>query len=70
MLKLKLFQHVEGLMSRAGIYTDGSFVIKEVRKDDNGWYKCRPSNGLGVPPEAKAYLNVTCEYELLSNILI
>ncbi len=53
---------VPGLMSRSGIFTDGSFVISTVIKEDTGWYKCRPSNGLGPPPEAQAYLNVTCKY--------
>ena len=56
---------VPGLMSRSGIFTDGSFVISTVIKEDTGWYKCRPSNGLGPPPEAQAYLNVTCEYHVL-----
>ena len=60
-------QQVAGLMTRAGVYADGSFVISTVIKEDTGWYKCRPSNGLGPPPEAHAYLNVTCEY---SNLLI
>ena len=55
-------QQVPGLMTRAGVYADGSFVISTVIKEDTGWYKCRPSNGLGPPPEAQAYLNVTCEY--------
>ena len=50
-----------GLMQRAGIYLDGSFVINAVQKSDMGTYKCRPSNGLGPPPEASAFLNVTCK---------
>ena len=52
-------------MSRAGIFTDGGLVISTVIKEDTGWYKCRPSNGLGPPPEAQAYLNITCEYHVL-----
>jgi hypothetical protein len=48
-----------GLMSRAGIYADGSFVISSTTREDAGWYTCRPTNGLGVAPEATAYLNVT-----------
>ena len=55
---------VPGLMSRAGIFTDGGLVISTVIKEDTGWYKCRPSNGLGPPPEAQAYLNITCEYHV------
>lgn len=54
-------QAVPGLMTRAAVYADGSFVISTVIKEDTGWYKCRPSNGLGTPPEAQAYLNVTCK---------
>ena len=53
-------------MSRAGIFTDGGLVISTVIKEDTGWYKCRPSNGLGTPPEAQAYLNITCEYHVFS----
>lgn len=52
-----------GLVTRSSIYADGSFVINKVVKEDNGWYKCQPTNGLGHPPEAKAYLTVTCEYQ-------
>ena len=59
-------QRSPGLMTRAGIYADGSFVITSVVKEDTGWYKCQPTNGLGPPPEAKAYLNVTCELQTLS----
>jgi Immunoglobulin domain len=55
-------QLVSGLMKvRGQIQSDGSLNIERVVKDDTGWYKCRPSNGVGAPaPEAEAYLNVTC----------
>jgi len=54
-------QHSPDLMTRAGIYADGSFVISSVVKEDGGTYRCQPSNGLGPPPEAQAVLNITCE---------
>ena len=54
-------QKVSGLMARAMVYADGSFVVSTVIKEDSGWYKCRPTNGIGPPPEASAYLNVTCK---------
>jgi hypothetical protein len=54
--------HVTGLMSRAGVYADGSFIISSVLRDDTGWYRCQPTNGIGQPPSAEAYLNVTCKY--------
>jgi len=54
-------QQTAALMTRAGIYADGSFVINAVERSDAGWYTCRPTNGLGVPPEASAFLDVTCE---------
>lgn len=54
-------QQTAALMTRAGIYADGSFVINSVQRDDAGWYTCRPTNGLGLPPEASAFLDVTCE---------
>lgn len=58
-------QRSVGLMTRASIYADGSFVINNVIKEDTGWYKCQPTNGLGPPPEARAFLTVTCEYRSL-----
>ena len=63
-------QHMPGLMPRAGIYADGSFVISSVIKEDTGWYKCRPTNGLGPAPEAQAYLNVTCKLVTLLQVYI
>lgn len=36
-----------------------------VNKEDMGWYVCRPSNGLGLDPEAAAYLNITCKYHYI-----
>ena len=51
---------VTGLMNRAGVYADGSFIISSILREDTGWYKCQPSNGLGPPPEAEAFLNVQC----------
>jgi len=52
---------VTGLMARAGIYGDGSFIISSVQRSDTGWYRCQPTNGLGPPPSADAFLNVTCK---------
>lgn len=53
-------RQVAGLTARSMIYADGSLVLSSAGKDDSGWYSCRPSNGLGAPPQADAYLNVTC----------
>lgn len=47
--------------SRTTIYADGSLVFASVDVADTGWYTCRPTNGLGLTPEARAYLNVTCK---------
>jgi len=47
--------------SRTTIYADGSLVFASVDVGDAGWYTCRPTNGLGLTPEARAYLNVTCK---------
>jgi len=52
---------VTGLMARAGVYNDGSFIISSVQRSDTGWYRCQPTNGLGPPPSADAFLNVTCK---------
>ena len=53
--------HVTGLMSRAGVYADGSFIISSALRDDTGWYRCQPTNGIGQPPNAEAFLNITCK---------
>ena len=53
---------VMGLIARASIHPDGSFVISDVQREDTGWYRCRPTNGMGQAPEASAYLNITCKY--------
>lgn len=50
-----------GQGSRAAIYADGSLVMSAARPEDAGWYTCRPTNGLGQPPDASAFLDVQCE---------
>ena len=55
-------QQVAALRTRTSIHADGSFVIGKVTKEDSGWYRCLPTNGIGPGPEARAYLNVTCKY--------
>jgi len=57
---------VPGLMSRAQISTDGALVIVRALRDDTGWYRCRPTNGIGRPPDAEAYLNITCKLRKLT----
>jgi hypothetical protein len=52
---------VPRLLSRSTIYADGSLVINTADKEDSGWYTCQPTNGVGLAPEAQAYLNITCE---------
>ena len=47
--------------SRTTVYADGSLVFTSVDIGDAGWYACRPTNGLGLTPEARAFLNVTCK---------
>lgn len=56
-------QLIQSLTLRSQVLHDGTLVINNISKDDSGWYKCRPTNNNkhGTPPEAKAYLNVTCE---------
>ncbi|XP_013395358.1 protein turtle-like [Lingula anatina] len=52
-------------MERGEIQIDGRLVISNVLRTDSGWYRCRPTNGIGMAPEAKAYLNVTYPPEVL-----
>lgn len=43
------------------ILIDGSLIISQVKPEDAGKYTCSPSNSLGRPPSASAYLTVHCE---------
>jgi hypothetical protein len=56
-------QTIAGLLKvRGQIHEDGSLTIDRVTKYDSGWYRCKPTNGVGsTAPEADAYLNITCE---------
>ncbi|XP_022098458.1 uncharacterized protein LOC110983482 [Acanthaster planci] len=37
---------------------EDGLMIREVQPQDEGWYSCSPTNGLGVDPSARAYLDV------------
>lgn len=49
------------LKRRVSILIDGSLIIAQVKPEDAGKYTCSPSNSLGRPPTASAYLTVQCE---------
>ena len=61
MMTSLLINAAGSLPSRSMIAPNGSLIVTSVSRDDTGWYRCRPNNGVGVPPEAQAFLNVTCE---------
>ncbi|XP_062309853.1 protein turtle homolog B [Osmerus eperlanus] len=46
------------LKRRVSILIDGSLIISHVKPEDAGKYTCSPSNSLGQPPSAYAYLDV------------
>uniref|UniRef100_A0A671U2H5 Immunoglobulin superfamily member 9B n=1 Tax=Sparus aurata TaxID=8175 RepID=A0A671U2H5_SPAAU len=46
------------LKRRVSILIDGSLIIAQVKPEDAGKYTCAPSNSLGRPPTASAYLTV------------
>ncbi|KAK7904282.1 hypothetical protein WMY93_016889 [Mugilogobius chulae] len=46
------------LKRRVSILIDGSLIIAQVKPEDSGRYTCAPSNSLGRPPTASAYLTV------------
>ncbi|KAG7224646.1 hypothetical protein INR49_011399, partial [Caranx melampygus] len=46
------------LKRRVSILIDGSLIIAQVKPEDAGKYTCAPSNSLGQPPTASAYLSV------------
>ena len=60
-----------GLLSRIGVYADGSLVINDVKKEDLGWYKCEikdktssenESNNVEARTIVDIFLNVACEF--------
>ncbi|XP_030638507.1 protein turtle homolog B [Chanos chanos] len=46
------------LKRRVSVFVDGSLIISQVKPEDAGKYTCSPSNSLGRPPSASAYLTV------------
>nr|XP_057942523.1 protein turtle homolog B-like isoform X5 [Doryrhamphus excisus] len=46
------------LKRRVSVLIDGSLIIAQVKPEDAGKYTCAPSNSLGQPPTASAYLRV------------
>ncbi|XP_051902174.1 protein turtle homolog B-like isoform X2 [Hippocampus zosterae] len=46
------------LKRRVSVLIDGSLIIVQVKPEDAGKYTCAPSNSLGLPPTASAYLTV------------
>ncbi|KAK5858978.1 hypothetical protein PBY51_003077 [Eleginops maclovinus] len=46
------------LKRRVSILIDGSLIIAQVKPEDAGKYTCAPSNSLGRPPTAYAFLTV------------
>ncbi|XP_057676324.1 protein turtle homolog B-like isoform X1 [Corythoichthys intestinalis] len=46
------------LKRRVSVLIDGSLIIAQVKPEDAGKYTCAPSNSLGLPPTASAYLTV------------
>lgn len=57
---------VAQLQTRVSVTKNGTLIIDPVSGDDSGAYTCEVSNGIGDPQSASAYLNVECEYPLLS----
>jgi hypothetical protein len=60
-------QEDQEFMMRANIYADGTLSISKVKKEDSGWYTCQPTNGVGPPPVASAYLNITCKFAFFNS---
>ncbi|XP_074836799.1 protein turtle homolog A isoform X2 [Carettochelys insculpta] len=50
--------HLSHLQSRVRVLVDGSLLLQKTTPDDAGKYTCVPSNGLGRPPSASAFLTV------------
>ncbi|TNN30020.1 Protein turtle B [Liparis tanakae] len=59
--RVRVLRFHSDLKRRVSILIDGSLIIAQVKPEDAGKYTCAPSNSLGQPPTASAYLTVQCE---------
>ncbi|XP_071508614.1 uncharacterized protein [Diadema antillarum] len=61
-----VLQAVSHLSGRAAVSGAGELVIRATQLLDRGTYTCSPTNGLGTPPEASAFLDVQYAAEVVA----
>ncbi|XP_072166432.1 protein turtle homolog A-like [Diadema setosum] len=61
-----VLQAVSHLSGRAAVSAAGELVIRATQLLDRGTYTCSPTNGLGTPPEASAFLDVQYAAEVVA----
>ena len=49
------------LGQRTSKLSDGSLQIRLITSEDNGWYTCEITNGIGRSITERAYINVECK---------
>ena len=49
------------LGQRTSILGDGTLQIRLITSEDNGWYTCEITNGIGRSITERAYINVECK---------
>lgn len=49
------------LGQRTSILSDGTLQIRLITSEDNGWYTCEITNGIGRSITERAYINVECK---------
>nr|XP_054760314.1 protein turtle homolog A-like [Lytechinus pictus] len=61
-----LVQNVEQLNQRVEVNGAGELLIRGTQREDRGIYSCTPTNGIGIPPTASAFLDVQYAAQVVS----
>ena len=56
------------LGQRTSILGDGTLQIRLITSEDNGWYTCEITNGIGRSITERAYINVKCKQPLFPKV--
>ena len=56
------------LGQRTSILGDGTLQIRLITSEDNGWYTCEITNGIGRSITERAYINVECKQPLFHKV--
>lgn len=56
------------LGQRTSVLSDGTLQIRLITSEDNGWYTCEITNGIGRSITERAYINVECNFEIVAKM--